>query len=136
MEEYLRKDYGVVADEKLLKTVADIEPYIEDNAIELFEADGGDFMGATYTFMFFTAFDKKLWEVVAEANCEKFHDDDDNDWYKIGEVEIISTKEIPKPAPKFRSDVFLKIEGITADEIEYVQGILRSAMIKSTIVAL
>lgn len=124
MEEYLKKDYGFLEDKNYLRTESDIEQWCRDGGSELFDVDDGEFYGGETTVNLYTQ-DGKFWQVDLEADCEKFHDHDDNDWFVFGSITSFKYQEIEKPEPKQRSTFSFSLRNATLDEVAKVQEFCR-----------
>lgn len=117
MEEYLKTEYEVIEDLKLLTSEEDIVPYFEDNGRDFLDCGQGYYEDQTSIIC---KVGEKFYEVYITGEIGSSKQDFGDRLYWIEKIEDVEYKEIPKPveSPKDEYSYTLKMNETQKKSLE------------------
>lgn len=117
MEEYLKTEYEVIEDLKLLTSEEDIVPYFEDNGRDFLDCGQGYYEDQTSIIC---KVGEKFYEVYITGEIGSSKQDVGDRLYWIEKIEDVEYKEIPKPveSPKDEYSYTLKMNETQKKSLE------------------
>lgn len=97
MEEYLKKDYGVIESKKWLSSVEEIEDFFKDYALECLDCGQGYYQDEAD---FICKIGDRYYKVHVSAEIESSKQDRGDRLYWVEKISDITWEEIDKPEPK------------------------------------
>lgn len=129
LETYLKEEYHVIMNKKMLKHESQIEKYFSEDMYDFFDCGQGYYEDEVELI---AKIDNKFYKVIVKAEIDSSKQDHGDRLYWLEGVQEVSYKEIEKPKEKVKKTINISFEGTYDDEIK-IRSFLKENGIKYNI---